>query len=371
MTTDEERLARLRLIRSETIGPVTFYKLLGRFGSATKALEALPDMASKGGRKKPLRITTGQEAQNELKMLSSIGGKMIVYGDENYPEWLANIEDAPPVLNMMGNESLLTRSCMAIVGARNASANARRFTQKIANELGAAGQIVVSGLARGIDTAAHEASLETGTIAVMAGGLDQIYPTENTDLYHAIKDKGCIVTEMPVGTKPTAHHFPRRNRIVSGLSKGTVVVEASMKSGSLITARLAGEQGREVFAVPGFPGDPRGAGPNYLIQNGAQLVSRTEDILSEIASIDSRVIKNQPAFEGIHEDALDFEHEDNESESVQNTIIETLSNTPSDIDEIVRISGISTNHLQTTLLELEIAGQIQRHPGNRVSKITS
>ncbi|PCI00553.1 MAG: DNA-protecting protein DprA [Alphaproteobacteria bacterium] len=369
--TDAERKARLRLIRSQSIGPVTFYKLLGRFGSAISALENLPLMASKGGRKKPLKIMSDQDADNELRLLSSIGGEMIVYGDAAYPEMLSNIEDAPPVLNIMGDVSLLNQSCVAIVGTRNASVNARKFTQKIASELGRAGHVIVSGMARGIDTAAHEASLETGTIAVLAGGIDEIYPTENTNLYNEIIKTGCIVSEMPVGTKPTAHHFPRRNRIVSGLSKGTVVVEASMKSGSLITARLAGEQGRDVFAVPGFPGDPRGYGPNYLIQNGAKLVTRSEDILSELAYIDSRSIKpEQPTFEGISEPDINFEHEDAESlDSLHDVIIEALSHTPVDIDEIVRLCDVPVHYLQTTLLELEIAGQLQRHPGNRVSKV--
>ena len=247
MSLDEhERLARLRLIRSETIGPMTFYKLLSRYGSATKALEALPELAQRGGKKKPPRIMTVQQAEHELTALKNFGGSMIVFGDPEYPQWLSTVEDAPPVLNIIGSCDFLSKSSVGIVGARNASANAKRLTHSLASELGQKGQIIVSGLARGIDTAAHQASLQTGTIAVVAGGLDQIYPTENTDLFHEIAQQGCVVSEMPMGTKPTAHHFPRRNRIVSGLSKGVLVVEAGTGTGKtyayLVPALLSGKK---------------------------------------------------------------------------------------------------------------------------------
>jgi DNA processing protein len=368
----DERIARLRLIRTDTIGPITFHKLLRQFGNAQAVLEALPLMAAKAGRQKSLRVMTVQQAENELKALHDFGGEMIVWGDDRYPEWLSHIEDAPPVLNYIGNIALAHQSCFAIVGARNASANARRFTQKIAVALGAQNQVIVSGLARGIDTAAHEASLDSGTIAVLAGGLDQVYPLENTGLYNLIKDKGCILSEMPLGTKPTAHHFPRRNRIVSGLSKGVLVAEATLKSGSLITARLAAEQGREVFAVPGFPGDPRGAGPNNLIQNGAKLVTSADDILSELISVSQpQSTGDQLSFDGVAEPEAFFEGNDGEeiTQNIHDQVIDTLSHTPFDIDEIVRSSGLSVQNIQMTLLELEVTGQVQRHPGNRVSRV--
>lgn len=355
--TQDERLARLRLIRSEGIGPITFKRFLSRYGTAQKALGVLITQ-------KPDGVMTVQEAENELKMLTDLGGMAVIYGDSAYPEQLAMIDDFPPVLHCLGDVSLLSKSCVGIVGARNASANARRLTQTLARDLGAQGQVIVSGLARGIDTAAHEASLDTGTIAVLAGGVDEVYPTENTALYKSIIEKGCIVSEMPVGTKPTAHHFPRRNRIVAGLSKGVVVVEATLKSGSLITARLAGEQGREVFAVPGFPGDPRSAGPNALIQNGAKLITCAEDILSELIYAESKAIDQQSLFA----EAVDAP-EIQEVYGLQDRVIETLSHTPLEIDEIVRLSGAQAHEVQSLLLELEVSGAVQRHPGNRISKV--
>lgn len=368
---NEERIARLRLIRSEKIGPITFYKLLVRFGSATKALQQLPILAQRGG-KKSTYIMSEEEAKRELKTLYDFGGHMIVVGDDDYPEWLSTVEDAPPVLNVIGDASLLSQSIIGIVGARNASANAKRLTNILSTELGKKGQVIVSGLARGIDTTAHVASLETGTIAVVAGGLDQIYPTENTDLFHEIANKGCVVTEMPMGTKPTAHHFPRRNRIVSGLSKGVLVVEASVRSGSLITARLAGEQGREVFAVPGFPGDPRAAGPNQLIQNGAKLIQNADDILEEIMAMDEKQIQPQTLFDNVSEGEYDFDGtnmQDNTPNNAHEIILQNLSPSPIDVDEVSRLCAISIQSIQTTLLELELAGVITRHPGNRVSKV--
>ena len=370
--TEAERMARLRLFRSASIGPITFYKLLSRYGSAQLALDHLPSLAIKGGKKDAPRIMSVQEASDELNLLDDFGGEMIVYGDNAYPEWLGRIEDAPPVLSIRGDVSLLSKSSVAIVGARNASANAKRFTQTLSATLGQKGQVIVSGLARGIDTAAHVASLKTGTIAVVAGGIDQIYPSENTDLFHQITEQGCVVSEMPFGTAPTAHHFPRRNRIVSGLSKGVVVVEASMKSGSLITARLAAEQGREVFAIPGFPGDPRAAGPNYLIQNGAALVQSADDILNELASMDQKSINPQSdMFDSVGEAYTPFDYEEAGTDipdNIHDLILQNLSNAPSEVDEISRSCHVSIKDLQLSLLEMELAGVIQRHPGNRISK---
>ena len=367
-----ECIDRLRLFRSETVGPITFYKLLAKFGTATQALKALPLMAKRGGKKKNPRIMSVQEAENELHLLNKFGGRLIVFGDNDYPEWLQTMEDAPPVLSIMGDANLLSQSCVAIVGARNASANAKRFTQVLAGDLGRKNQIIVSGLARGIDTAAHKASVQSGTIAVVAGGIDQIYPSENTDLYNEIAEYGCVVSEMPFGMAPTAHHFPRRNRIVSGLSKGVVIVEASMRSGSLITARLAAEQGREVFAVPGFPGDPRAAGPNHLIQNGAKLIQNADDIIEEIAAMDSKFIKPQAnLFDSIAETYTPFIYDEEHSQTLENSheaILQKLNHLPTEVDEISRSCHISIKDIQTVLLELELAGEIHRHPGNRISK---
>ena len=367
--TEGERIARLRLIRSQSVGPISFYKLLSRFGSAVTALDELPNLAAKAGRKTP-KIMMVHEASNELDRLSQFGGSMVVYGDDNYPKWLSNIADAPPVLNVIGDVSFLSKSCVGIVGARNASANAKRYTMSLASELGQKGQVIISGMARGIDTAAHEASLDTGTIAVLAGGLDEIYPTENTDLYHQIIEKGCVISEMPLGTKPTAHHFPRRNRIVSGVSKGVIVVEASMKSGSLITARLAGEQGREVFAVPGFPGDPRAAGPNYLIQNGAKLIQNANDVLEEIMAMNAKAIQpQQQSFDNIAEEYETYDENHQPPENTYEIVMQNLSMTPLDMDVLIRSCDISAQDLQICLLDLELAGAIERHAGNRVSKV--
>lgn len=369
---DDERRDRLRLIRSQSVGPITFYRLMSRFGSATEAISALPQMAQRGGRKNSPRIMSVQEAENELNTLRNHGGEMVIYGDEDYPQWLTTVEDAPPVLSFIGDSRLLSEPNIAIVGARNASANAKRYTMALAKELGEKGQIIVSGMARGIDTAAHQAALKSGTIAVMAGGIDQIYPNENTALYHEIAKHGCVISEMPFGTAPTARHFPRRNRIVSGLAKGVIVVEASMRSGSLITARLAGEQGREVFAVPGFPGDPRAAGPNYLIQNGAKLVQSAGDILEEIAAMNQKSIKvEQATFNGIAEEIAAYDHYDDNEQTNDNAheiVAQQLSFTPITVDDLCQSCHLSIRNIQICLMDLELAGIITRHPGNRVSK---
>jgi len=372
----EERIARLRLFRSETVGPITFYRLLGRFGSAVDAIKNLPTLITHAGKSKSRRIMSIDDAHDEIQNLKKLNGRMVMFGDEAYPEWLTTVEDAPPILSCMGNIDLLSQSSVAIVGARNASANAKRLTLKIAQELGEKGQVVVSGLARGLDTAAHQASLETGTIAVLAGGIDQIYPTENTDLYHAIADKGCVVSEMPFGMPPTARHFPRRNRIVSGLAKAVIVVEATTKSGSLITARLAAEQGREVMAVPGFPGDPRAGGPNQLLKEGATLIQSADDVLDELMSLDEKRIEpSQPTFDAIAEEAeiFDFQSHDDSSLTPENTyemITQTLSTTPITVDDLCYSCHLSIQDVQICLMDLELSGVITRHPGNRVSKVS-
>ena len=277
-----ERMDWLRLIRSENIGPITFYQLLARYGSATAALEALPDLARRGGRNGGIRVPTRADALKEMAAVERAGATLIAWGEPNYPPALTSVEDAPPLLSARGNLALASRRAIAIVGARNASANGKRFARDIAMQLGQHDLAVVSGLARGIDAAAHEGALQSGTIAVLATGIDQVYPEENRALQQAIGEHGLLLAEQPVGTEPHARNFPRRNRIISGIATGVLVVEAALKSGSLITARLALEQGREVFAVPGSPLDPRCRGTNDLIRRGAKLTEDAEDILGEI-----------------------------------------------------------------------------------------
>ncbi len=367
--TDTERLDWLRLSRSESVGPITFHKLLARYKTAENALNALPELQSRGGRKKPAKIVSRDIAEKEIKALKKLGGRMIAVCEDAYPLALAAIDDAPPLISILGNPQNLNQSCIGIVGARNASLNGRKFTQKLAQNLGENDHIIASGLARGIDTAAHAGSLKTGTIAVVAGGIEVIYPKENETLYRdIIENGGTIIAENALGTQPTAQHFPRRNRIVSGLSAGVVVVEASIRSGSLITARLAAEQGRDVFAVPGFPGDPRSAGPNKLLKDGAILVERAEDILGHIESFVARKIPN-----GLFESNKSTENWEKEpiedSDDTRENVVSLLSHQPVSVDEIVRTCHLSITGVQTVLLELELAGRIQRLPGNRVSLI--
>ncbi|MHA1560037.1 MAG: DNA-processing protein DprA, partial [Alphaproteobacteria bacterium] len=268
---DDQRLAWLRLIRSDNVGPITFRDLLDRFGSATAALDALPDLARRAGRR--IRICSIEHAEREVEAIAAMGARLIAIGEPGYPPWLARIDSAPPVITIRGDVTILSKPMIAIVGSRNASVSGRKMAANIASALGRAGLVVASGLARGIDAAAHEAALLSGTVAVFAGGLDRIYPAQNVPLAERIVAEGGVqMSETQLGLDPRARDFPRRNRIVSGLSLGVVIIEAAERSGSLITARLAGEQGRTVFAVPGSPLDPRAAGTNRLLKEGAALV---------------------------------------------------------------------------------------------------
>jgi DNA processing protein len=298
-----------------------------------------------------------------MQALEALGGKMIFAAEISYPLALSAIEDAPPVLSVLGNVRLLNLPSIGIVGARNASLNGRKFAEKLSKDLGNAGQMVVSGLARGIDAAAHAGALATGTIACVAGGADNIYPPENTALYHQIRNEGCIVAESPLGMEPMARHFPKRNRIISGLSAGIIVVEATLKSGSLITARMAAEQGRDVYAIPGHPFDPRAAGPNKLIQDGATLVLDAGDILQNLADFSGsrQTLSEPPQYQWQPEDLSE-----NDAEAVREIILQNLSSTPVTVDELVRTCHLTIPAAQMILLELEIAGRIQRLPGNRV-----
>jgi DNA processing protein len=364
---DAEKLAWLRLSRTENVGPVTFYQLLEQFGSAQAAIDALPELAKRGGKAKPLFVPHLPVVEKEYRQLQKLGGDIVLAGDGDYSLALAAIHSAPPVLSYIGNIDLMKRSGIAVVGARNASLNGKKFAGKLARELGALGQVIVSGLARGIDTAAHEASLGTGTIAVLGGGIDVIYPEENKKLYEQIAEDGLILAESPLGTAPTPHHFPRRNRIVSGLSQGVVVVEATMRSGSLITARLAGEQGRDVYAVPGHPQDPRAAGPNNLIRDGAILVRHAQDVIEGINNFSgggfSEPERAPFQYGQAAPAAMDVD------DAMREMVLSNLSYHATPVDELIRICQLNIGLLQTILLELELAGRLKRLPGNAVSLI--
>ncbi len=365
MTADPDTLDRLRLARSEGVGPVVYRRLIARFGTPGAALAALPALARRGGRAEPPRIPGRAEAERELRALRRLGARLIALGDPDYPPALAAIEDAPPVFTLRGRAELLTRPAVGIVGARNASLNGRRFAERLARELGEAGLVVVSGLARGIDAAAHAGALATGTIAALAGGLDHVYPPENAALHARIGTEGALIAEAPPGTVPTSRMFPRRNRIVSGLALGVIVVEAASRSGSLITARRAAEQGRLVFAVPGSPVDPRSEGSNQLIRDGATLVFEAAHVVEALAPL-------VPASHGLQppppmlpdEDRLPPEMPGAEAHAA---VLAHLSVDPTAVDELMRDVQLSPPSLQAVLLELELAGRIDRLPGNRVA----
>jgi DNA processing protein len=360
---EAEQLHALRLFRSENVGPITYRRLIAQFGSAEAALEALPTLARKGGAKKT-RIFSKEEAEAEIAALQKLGARLLVLGSSDYPSPLAALEDAPPVIAAGLNPHLLKQPMVAVVGARNASLNGKKLAETISRDLGEAGIVVVSGLARGIDTAAHEAALPRGTVAVVAGGIDVIYPPENAALQNSIFQSGCIVSEMPPGMQPTQRLFPRRNRIISGLAAGVLVVEASPHSGSLITANLALEQGREIFAVPGSPLDPRAQGTNGLIRSGAHLTERAEDILEIIKTM------NQPLSEPLPGEIFPAGQplpSESELEKARAAVLECLSPTPAKVDELIRDCHFSPALVSTVLLELELAGRVERHPGNQVS----
>lgn len=360
-----ELLERLRLLRTETVGPVSFRQLLRQYGTVEAALEALPTLARRGGRKGQLRIPSRAEAERELSALEALGGKMIAQDGADYPRRLAAIPDAPPLLSLIGNQHLLHQRVIAIVGARNASLAGCRIAFNLAQELGQAGIIVVSGLARGIDTHAHRGSIESGTIAVMAGGVDIPYPESNTDLYKEIAQRGVLISEIPFGIHPQASHFPRRNRLIAGMALGVAVIEAAAKSGSLITARLAADYGREVFAVPGSPLDPRNRGCNDLLRQGATLLESAEDVLQNLVSEDSSRILERKGSDFM-EIPLDIPNEQ-ALERARIKVIEALGPTPVEVDTIIRHCLLSTSLVLTILLELELAGRLERHFGGRVS----
>lgn len=361
-----DRLDWLRLIRTENVGPITFARLIERYGSAGAALAALPDLAKRGGRQQPLRVPPKGEIERELAAIEHLGGRLLCRGEVEYPTALAMIDDAPPALTVLGFPLLLNRPCIGLVGARNASIAGRKMAERLAGDLAEAGFTIVSGLARGIDAAAHQGSLASGTVAVVAGGADVIYPPENDALYRDIAARGAIIAESPLGTEPQARHFPRRNRLISGLSLGIVVVEAALKSGSLITARFALEQGREVFAVPGSPMDPRAQGCNRLIKEGAGLVETAEDVIQALRH-SAAPLSEPPA--DLFRPAGREPEDENLLRKARAQVLESLSPTPVLIDEVIRGCQLSAGVVVTVLLELELAGRLQRHPGGRVSLI--
>jgi len=358
-----DKLDWLRLIRSENVGPVTFAQLLARFGSARAALAALPDLARRGGAQS-IRICGKADAEREMAGLAALGARLIAIGEDDYPPALAAIDDAPPLLSALGHGHLLKKPMIAIVGARNASANGKRFAKMIARELGEAGFVVASGFARGIDAAAHEGALAGGTAAVFAGGIDVIYPEENAALFERIAAEGVAVAEQPLGTAPRGRHFPKRNRIISGVSLGVLVVEAAQRSGSLITARFALEQGREVFAVPGSPLDPRCQGTNDLIRRGATLTESVDDILQQVKGMLRRPVSERT---GSGYAAAAAAIGEGELAAGRGKVVESLGPAPVPVDEIVRQCQLSPAAVAVILLELELAGRLQRHPGHQVS----
>ncbi len=365
--TDVERLDWLRLIRSENVGPVTFFELMRHFGSAGDALQALPDLARRGGRRGSPRIGSRAAAEREVDALRAVGARFVALGEPGYPRPLAAIADPPPLLSMIGHDHLLNKRIVAIVGARNASASGNRFARRIAGDLGTADYVVASGLARGIDTNAHEGAFATGTVAVVAGGVDVVYPPENEDLQARIAEGGVIIAEMPPGTVPQGRHFPRRNRIIAGTSLGTVVIEAAQRSGSLITARLAGEQGRDVFAVPGSPLDPRCRGSNNLIRQGAVLTESAADVVEVLESGFGRPVAEPagPVFGAPPQAPVDEATLD----AARRDVLEKLGPTPVTVDEIIRQCQVTPSVVLTVLLELELAGRLDRHSGGQVSLI--
>lgn len=361
--TPSQRIAWLRLIRTPNVGPQTFRQLINREGSAEAAIAALPSLLKRAGTAG--RIPSVGEAEGEIEATAKLGGRLVGSGEAGYPPLLRYISGAPPMVTISGRDNLDWYRTVAIVGARNASTAGQKFAQMLAADLGDAGYTIVSGLARGIDAAAHRASLRTGTVAVLAGGLDHIYPEENLPLARDIyANGGALLTEMPLGWEPRARDFPRRNRLVSGLTLGTVVVEAAKRSGSLITARLALEQNREVFAVPGSPLDPRAEGGNALIQQGAKLITGAADIIDTLRDADpSRTSLLEPDWLPDGETFDPVPPSDNE----RAVLIEALSLTPVAVDDVIKSTGIAISRVQTLLLELDLEGRVEWSSGQLVA----
>ncbi len=359
---EEERLDWLQLAQSENVGPITFERLLQLYGSAGKAIVALPELSKRGGLKRALVVFDRSRAEDAMSRAAGIGASFIASCEPDYPEWLRQIPSAPPLICARGDMALASQTVIGIVGARNASAVAMKFTRQLARDLCAGGYVIASGLARGIDTAAHEAATPQNTIAVVANGLDHFYPPENEKLQRAIGEKGLLISEFLPGTLPKAEYFPRRNRIISGLAQGVIVVEAALRSGSLITARFANEQGRTVFAVPGSPLDPRCEGSNQLIKDGASMLTSARDVFDQIMR------SGPPSTFGLlfeprvsHQD-VKFEVGD----EARRRVLGLLSPSPVEVDDLIRESGLDPRAVMAILLELELAGKAKRGAGNHI-----
>jgi DNA processing protein len=360
--TDQQRLDWLRLIRCENVGPRTFRSLIAEFGTAQRALGRVAELARRGGRAE-LRIPTRAEAEAEIAAAAKIGVHFVAIGEADYPPLLRETDDAPPLLACRGRVEMLTQHAIAMVGSRNASAAGSRFASVLAQELGQAGFLIVSGLARGIDAASHRAALKSGTVAVLAGGPDCIYPPDNAGLAEEIAEHGATVTEMPMGWEPRARDFPRRNRIIAGMALGVVVVEAAERSGSLITARIANELGREVFAVPGSPIDPRAAGTNRLLKEGATLVTCAADIIDTLTPTMGRLLPTS-----IREPQASAPPEPPQADdALRERVAALLSPAPISVDDIVRAADAAAGAVQIVLLELELAGRLHRHGNGMIS----
>jgi DNA processing protein len=362
-----DRIDHLRLIRAEGVGPITYRRLIERYHTPAAALDALPRLARAGGRATAPVTIAAAEAERELERTSALGGRIVFLGDVDYPALLGMMDDAPPCLIFSGEAALASKRCVAAVGGRNASANGQRMAENLAAEL-AAVVVVVSGLARGIDTAAHRGAMRTGrTIAVIAGGIDQPYPPENAGLHQQIAETHLLISEAPVGTVPQARHFPRRNRIIAGLSLGVVIVEAALRSGSLITARIAQEAGREVFAVPGSPLDPRARGGNDLIRQGAMLVENASDVLDNLPMEPAPVRSHNPSFAEPQDPFPDNQAGAENPPDARLEVLSLLSPEPTMVDDLVRRCQLSPSVAMAVLLELELAGRIETFTGGRVA----
>lgn len=359
----EEKIARLRLIRSNNIGPVTSYLLISRYGSATEAIKNLPDLMKRSRTR--AKLATLKSVEEEFKKVDAMGGQILVRGEDKYPSAFQAYDDSPGAITVMGHVSLLQKPQISIVGSRNASVNACRFATNLAHDLGDRGFVIISGMARGIDRCAHEGGLDRGTVAVLAGGVNQIYPRENEDIYHRMVEEGAVISEMPLGVQPLARHFPIRNRLIASLGAATIVIEAGLKSGSLITAREANDRGRDVMAVPGSPLDPRAHGCNSLIRDGAILIQNADDVIEairqpELGAPDYKKWTMGPSVnEPVDEDILPEARE---------ILLEMLSFEATEVDELIRQCHFSPAVVIVALLELELAGKITRHFGNRVSR---
>ncbi|MFC5385565.1 DNA-processing protein DprA [Aquamicrobium segne] len=362
---ETQRLAWLRLIRTSNVGPASFRDLINRFGSAQNALDRLPELVRSSGSRRTMRIPDEAEILREMDHVTEFGARFVYISDPDYPPLLKRIDHPPPILAVIGAGDVLQRPAISVVGARNASATGAKLAASLSAGMGQAGYAIVSGLARGIDTAAHRGGLDTGTIGVLAGGLDRPYPPENTDLYREIVDKGgAIISEMPFGWQPRAQDFPRRNRLVAGMAHGLLVVEAAKRSGSLISARLAAEMGRLVFAVPGSPLDPRASGTNSLLKDGAILTTEASDVLDTIRPLYG---KGSHSLQLPLEEPPDLSLVPEPQENDRQRVISALGPTPVEIDALIRHTGLEPAQIQMVLLELDLAGKLERHAGGHVS----